>query len=352
MNLKMKTFGDILSNMANWIKSNSNKLTNFFVGSVIRTLLEAVAVEMESMYFQMYKGFKYAIENAIFHSFNFYRNPATASTGYLTVVFKGELPQDFTFSAGFKFSTVPLLGDIVYFAVTEDIVVPKGATDALIPVQCTETGVVGNVPPNSIQIPVTPVGIIQSVYNETAFGGGTEQESTADRKRRFTTYIQTLSRGTINAIRYGCISVPGVSGAYVEDGVGLVKVYVHNSAGDLPDSLKAAVVLNLVEYCSAGVQVEVLPVIKIPVDAVITILLQEGFDPDVYEALVETSVTSFLNYFPVSKSLATSELIKTIMTIDENAILNCSTSLTSDVIVDKSGLIRAGVVQVIVQEVS
>ena len=43
MALKMKTFKDILNDMVVWVTSNSPKLTNFYVGSVIRTLLEGIS---------------------------------------------------------------------------------------------------------------------------------------------------------------------------------------------------------------------------------------------------------------------------------------------------------------------
>ena len=346
--LKMKTFSEVLNSMALWIKTNSSKLTNFFVGSVIRCLLEAVASELEALYFQMYKGFKYAIENAIFHSFDFYKVSAAHSTGEVTVVFKDAIPQAYTFEAGFRFCTIPIYGDIVYFSVAKTVVAAKGATAVLLNVTCDSSGEIGNVPAKSIQIVVTPVGIIQSVYNEKAFTDGAEEESSADRKKRFTTYIQTLSRGTTDALRYGCISVAGVAGAYVEDGVGIVKVYVHDNSGNLPDALKALVVQNLKSYKAAGIEVQVLPVTKVPVDITVTVMLADGFSSTAYKATIQASIVTFLNFFPVSKSLTRSELIKYIMTIDENAITNASINLTKDVTVSGSGLIRAGVITVVI----
>ena len=202
----MKTFNQILNGMAGWIVTNCTKLTNFFVGSVLRTLLEAIAMEIEALYFQMHKGFIYAIENSIFHSFGFYKKPAISATGEVTVVFKDSLPQSFTFLKGFKFATVPILSQVVYFEVTEDTTAPKGCSSILVPVSCTEKGVVGNVPSNTITIMVTPVNIVRSVYNEKSFGSGTSEESSSERKRRFTTYIQTLSKATVDALKYAYIS--------------------------------------------------------------------------------------------------------------------------------------------------
>lgn len=342
MALRMKTFSKILNDMILWITSTNSKLSNFFVGSVIRSLLEAVSMELESMYFQMHKGFKWAIENSIFHSFGFYQTPATAAVGQVTLTFKTALPHDVTFLKGFKFSTLPLFNTIVYFTVVQDTVAVRGTTSAILNVQCTQTGTIGNVPANSIRIAVTPVDIVQNITNTYPIGGGAEKEASSDRKKRFTTYIQTLARGTSEAVRYGCISVPGVAGAYVSDGVGSITAYVHDSAGNLPDALRAAVVKNLVSYRSGGVEVIVLPVVKRPTDISIVITLAPGFEGSKYNPLVQSAVTVFLNNFAVSKGLMLSSLIKFIMGLDDNAIINVKLSLQSDVTVANHELIRAG----------
>lgn len=342
----MKTFKEILNSMAHWITTSTNKLTNFYPGSVTRSLLEAIAVELESIYFQMHLGFKYAIENSIFHSFDFYRFPATPSSGEVTIIFRGPLAQKLVIPKGYQLSTTPTNGSAVYFEVTEDTLVPYGVDRAVVYVQCTQSGVIGNVPAYSIRRATTPLPVIQEIYNESPFINGKPEETREERKKRFTKYIKTLSRGTVEAIQYGCLRVQGVTGAYVDESIGVVNVYVHDALGNLPDKLKQEVIQSLYEYRSAGIEVVVSPVIKKPIDLTVDVTLNKGFDRDKYQAIIRDSLTSFLNYYTVSKNLIRAELIKYIMSIDENAILNINISLKDDVYVDKYELIRAGEITV------
>ena len=117
---------------------------------------------------------------------------------------------------------------------------------------------------------------------------------------------------------------------------------------NLPDSLKQEVIQSLQEYRAAGIPVIVLPVIKKPIDMVVNVTLNEGFDRDKYQTIIQDSLTSFLNYYIVSKNLIRAEVIRYIMSIDESAILNVDISLDHDVPVDKYELIRAGTITVYV----
>ena len=90
-----------------------------------------------------------------------------------------------------------------------------------------------------------------------------------------------------------------------------------------------------------------LPVTKKTVDLVLNVKLYESYNLDLYNALVLSRVTSFLNSFPVAKDLTIAELHKAIMSIDETAIIDVSTNLTGNVVCNKSDMIRSGVITVV-----
>lgn len=343
--LQIKTFQEVLNSMVNWVK-NRSKLTNFYVGSVIRSLLEAVSIEIESIYFQMKMGFSYAIENSIFHSFDFYRKPAVRASGEVIFVFKSELPQRVVIPKGYIVSTVPIGGEIINFEVTEDTIAFAGYTSVSVNVQCLDPGTIGNVPQYSIKIALTPLSFVETLYNPNGFFNGAEEETRQERKRRFSNYIDTLAKATVDAVRYGVLSVDGVAGVYVEDNIGLVRVYVHDAQGNLPDELKAKVQENLINYRAAGVEVAVLPVVKRQVDLKIVVTLTEDADASSYQELIQNSVITFLNYFPVSKNLVKADLIRHVMNIDDLSIVNTIVNMGDVIEVAKNEIIRPGTIEV------
>ena len=346
MALKMKTFNSILNDMANWVKSNTSSITNFRIGSVSRTLLEAVSVELESLYLQMHRGFKFCIENSIYHSFDFQKLPATPSSGDLTIEFIRPTTENIIIPQGYRFCTQMIDDVIVYFEVTKETIIPYGVDKALLRVQCTEGGVIGNVPSYSITRAVVQMPFIKTIYNENPFSNGLEEELTEDRKARFTKYINTLAKGTKEALKYGCLKTPGVAGVYVEERIGHVNIYVHDGGGELSPELKAKVEDNIIDYKAAGIQVSVLPITKKYLDLVLDVKLAPGFNTSDYSNLIQSSVISFLNKSVVAKSVTMAELIRHVMNLDSNSILNVNLSISEDVPVQNHELIRAGTITV------
>lgn len=345
---KVKTFRQILSSMVDWITSNNSSITNFFVGGVLRSILESIAIEIESLYYQMTKGFREAAENSTYNSFGFPKLIPNSATGNVKITFKTALTAPLVIPVGYRLSTIPVGGQTVYFDVTSDVLCPIGTTEVTAYVKCTQSGLIGNVPANTIRVALSRITQIQDITNENAFIDGRAQESDEERKKRFSNYITTLSRGTVDAIQYGCLLVPEVAGAAIDDQIGVVKAYVHNANGDLPESVRDSVRTSLINYRAAGIEVLVLPVLKRNVDLTITLSIATGFDKTLYSSLVHAEVVKFLNGYTVGKSLVKAELIRFIMTIDMSAITNTVTSLEEDMIVSKSELVRPGIITIAV----
>ena len=81
MSFQIKKFSSIITSMINWVSSNTSKVTDFNPGSVVRTVLEAVAMELEELYYQLLQATQEAIEEAIYRTFNFPRNPSQKAGG-------------------------------------------------------------------------------------------------------------------------------------------------------------------------------------------------------------------------------------------------------------------------------
>lgn len=348
MGLKLKTSSELLNDMIGWMVTRGSKISNFSVGSVSRTLLEAISLEMEALYYQMSKGFKHALQHSVFYSFGFSKKSAIPSTGMVTVRFKSDIPYNMVIPKGYKFSTVPVRGKVIHFASTQDVACVSGDRVAVVPVECTTPGIIGNVPAGAIKICVNPLPFTESVFNQLDFNNGAEEEDVAEVKKRFTEYIQTLSKSTIAAVQYGCLTVQGVTGVFVDERIGVLDIYVHDINGDLTPALEKAVVDTLINYRAGGIEVRVLPVTKVGIDLSIEVILAPGFDGGKYQQMIRDSVTDYLNAYTVATSLRRADLIRFIMNIDTVAIQNVSISLQEDVTVENSEKIRAGNIQVTV----
>ena len=61
MAFQIKNFASIVASMINRMSATQNKVTDFNVGAVGRTLIEAPAIEIDQLYQQMFNGLKEAI---------------------------------------------------------------------------------------------------------------------------------------------------------------------------------------------------------------------------------------------------------------------------------------------------
>lgn len=353
--MKMRSLRTILNSMVNWVRISSPNLTNWTPGSVIRTILETLSMEIESIYFQMHKGFRWALENSIFHSFGFTKLPATFSTGKLLIGL-ANVTEPLIIPKGTIYSTIPIDSKkIVRFEVTGDVAIAPFLDSIEVPVKCTVAGSVGNVPANTIRIPLNPLAPYRSITNPVGITGGMDEETSKDRKLRFNKFIKSLSKGTLEAIKYGVMEVQpteddleGVAGVYATDVVGLVFVYAHDNDGNLSPSLKKRIEDNLINYRSAGIEVVVSPVNKISVDLNVSILLAPNIkNKDLYREHIESVLISYLNSFPVSKSLIQNDLIRFVMSVGSGAVINMTSDLKEDIEISNTyNLIRAGRVTV------
>lgn len=348
--LKIKQFTELLQSMVDYIGAHTKKLTNFSIGSVLRTILEAVSSEISELYYEMYKNFKKAIKLAIFYSFGFELKPAQKAKGVVRMYFKGQISHNVIVPKGFKFVTTITDSKSLYFESIQDVVSIPFDNYIDVPVECTTPGIDGNVPEHSIRTMLTPLAYIDYVDNEEPTGQGREEETEDECKKRFSEYIETLSKGTMDAIRYGCISTPGITGVYLEEHIGFVKAYAHDVNGELPEELKKALIENLINYRSGGTPVYVSAVLKKEIDLNISVLLSPEVSAEEYKSIITNSIKTYLNAYTVGSSLLRSELIRYIMSIDRLAIINIELeNMTSDIAVKSNEVIRSGIINITIE---
>lgn len=164
---------------------------------------------------------------------NMTRRAATAANGHITIT--GAV--NTTIPAGSLFSTASINDEpSVDYETLEAATIPESGT-VTVPVQCTETGVIGNTTTNTIILCASKITGISSVTNEEAVTGGTEKESDESLIERILLYDQSQGEsfvGSPSDYKRWAMSVAGVGAATVipaQDDSGLVTIILTDSNG-------------------------------------------------------------------------------------------------------------------------
>lgn len=244
---QLKDYGSIAAAMMNHAKATQNDVTDFEIGSVVRTLMESSAIELDELYQKVFSGILDAIPTSIYKAFDFELIGKAAARGTVTVTFGGPIVEQLTIPAGTVFV---MQGSSLKFTSVLDVVVPVGALSATVVVVCAIEGTAGNVDANAITGTdgyTMPAG---ASLTNNAFTSGTDGQTEAERKARFVEFIQSLSRGTLGSIRYAVrqariVNSAGVLTEYVSR-IGHVEVpgranfYIYGSSGTPSAALVAA----------------------------------------------------------------------------------------------------------------
>ncbi|MBI1207463.1 MAG: hypothetical protein GC191_09280 [Azospirillum sp.] len=309
MAFQIKDFLSIVASMVNHMRAVTDKITDYNVGSVARTMVEAPAVEIDELYQQMVHGLTEAIPTAIYRSFDFPLIGAIPASGAVKFLVNPAHTLDITIPAG---TQVASKTNATYLTVAE-AVVPVGIASTDVLVAAEIAGPIGNALPGTVTRLVSSVSGVTSVTNADALINGRDVETDDERRLRFAEYIRSLARGTIGALVYGAklaqVTDP-VSGAIlervarvsVEETRGHVNLYVHNGTGNTSADL-LQLVRDKIEgsedsggtllagYRPAGMRVDVLTLNEVPVDVDVIAQVATIYRTDDTEAQIVTALS-------------------------------------------------------------
>lgn len=348
-----KSFSQILNEMAVHLTSTS-PITDMNTGSVARTLLESVALVMDEAYFQMVNLLN-----------GFYINTATGSDldrrasdfgqqrklalqANVLVTFGGSGTP--TIPAGTMVSS-PAAGntpEIIFITVT------SGTIGDLIPATCQIAGSIGNVASSSITTIINnpnPI-LITSVTNTAPSVGGQDQEADDTFRARLQAFLQSFSKGTVNAIIAAALGVKQVTVAKVlenytisgymispslidlVDGgtlsasgqIGNIVVVIDNGSGSFPPSVVPTtqdILLGSTSdpttfpgYVAAGIQCFTTRPINEPVTVALTLSVASNvLDTASLEASVQNALSLFIQQKQIGDELFLSEIIDQTMNV-------------------------------------
>lgn len=338
---------NILHKLIAWVSTSTEKLTDFNPGSAIRTLLEAVSYQLEEFYYDLEQAVAFAIKNAGFHAFGFKRSAAKKAMGKVTIVYRDPLVENKIITKGTELNTGRTRLRKTFYRTTEDVVVEAGSMSATLKVECTEVGSVGNAMAGEICKLSVGDPNVDYISNLEDIVNGEDVESEIHREVRFREYVNTLQRGTAEAVAYGIKQVPGVHGVWVDDSfIGFVHVYVHDINGNLSSELKQKVLEAVNDYRAGGIEVEVKAAIKKVVNLDLKVHYRDGIFGEHYNKPVEDLIRDYINNMKVSDDLNISTLVTVINDTYRDVIAFIEVKNKDDIITSKSELLRAGEIKV------
>lgn len=336
-----KSFRAITASLINRVRATTTRLTDFSVGSVARTMLEAPAQEIDELYQQMVAGLVEAVPVSVYRSFDFDRLPAGAAGGLVRVTVTSQ-PAPVLIAAGTLFAQS--FSSTVYAAVVDATI---AASDSFVdvPVVASVAGGASNLSDGTaFTLDQPPAGFL-SAFNLVAFISGRDQETDDERKVRFNEFIRTLARGTLDAVKFGArekaylldaagnqterVTHVSLVEPYLLDQlqpVGLVKLYVHNGTGGTSPALVARVVEILhgytdaggrvAGYKAAGVQVDVTGAVELPVNVSAALTPAPGFLVPDLVAKVTAAIAAYILALPIGAPCYRAELVALAMAVD------------------------------------
>lgn len=368
MAFQIKDFRSIAASMINWMKATQQKVTDFNQGSVVRTLVEAPAAEIDELYQQMFIGLKEGIEASVYQSFEFDAVTELPATGLIRVTISASAVP-ITISASTEFSLAS--GDVTYLS-NNDVVIPAGSTYADVLVACSSPGAIGNILPGQTFSVEPTIGGFVSAQNLAAFVSGINTELAEDRKLRFNAFIGSLPRGTVAALTYGLnlayltdasgnkterVVSSSIIEPWLEDEtqpISLVNCYVHNGSGSTSGALvnRAREVIYgyydatgaaVPGWKAAGVKVNVFAADETAVDVTGVLTPIAGYDEYRLVEQAQQVIYTYILSRGIGDQVLMAELIAQVMGID--GVFNVSLSApAADVTPDKKTKLMPGTI--------
>lgn len=370
---QIKDFASITASMINWLRANTTKVTDFNVGSVVRTMAEASAAEMEELYLQYFIGLREAIPVSVFNTFGFPAIAAESASGVIRFTVSTPATSTITIPGG-VIVQVPG-GQQVYQTLADNFIL-TGQTYVDILAAAQSPGVAGNTDAGTITELVSSVTGITSITNPQPFINGRDLETDDERKVRFQGYISTLARGTKAAIEYGAktakltnslgvvteyVAYAGVEEPWIADPtqpISLVNCYVHNGASATSAglvNLAQAVINGYFEadgvtpvagsgWKAAGVKCVVSAAADQPVNVTGVVSVLNGYTAATVIAAAGTAVRAYLQGRNVGTPVQLAEVIA-IIKRDVPGVFNVTLSApTADVSIAANAKAIAGTV--------
>lgn len=334
MQLSLQSFSTLVQGMAATVQASASQVLDFTVGSTIRALLESsasIALWMQWLILLVLQTTRAATSNGAdldtwMADFSLTRLPAVAASGIVTfsrnsaqvgaVVPTGALVR--TADGTQTFCVIADASLPSWNSTASSYVLGPGVNALNIPVVAQVTGSAGNVQAGTITLLATALAGVDSVVNPSAFVNGMDAETDAAFRLRFQTYLSSLSRATLGAVRQAIASVQqGLSYVIQENQnigglpqLGNFVVVVDDGSG-FPVSSLLSMVQGAVEAVRPiGTTFAVIPPTVVQANISLSVTVAASNSVTGVTPAISAAVSAFINLLPVGTSLPASRIIQ------------------------------------------
>ena len=313
-NIRKKSISDILGGLIDYTSTHTSEITDFTPGSIVRSIYEAEAMELEQLYTLSIENILWGIRHSVLDAFGFTPKDATAAFGYVTVTLSTPLAAPLVLAKGTSFYSSKDTAESIMFVTQDSYFIDTGTSSFQVVVYCTQLGAIGNIDSNYIDTMSSTQLTSKTATNEEPFATGTDAESTDSVLQQFRQFVATRGRATVNAVDYAARSVSGVTGVYVYETTGDFIVYAHDANGDLNPYMMNQVINAVNLYRPVGIPWSVRPVSKLVKGITFEIAVTDSsLVDDSFQTGLAEYVKKYLQSFTAGQYLVQNELTKYIM---------------------------------------
>lgn len=312
-------YPEILGRLVAHVRASNDALTDFNVGSVTRSWLEATAIGLDELWMGATQAINEAIPQAVFSGFDFTKLPATYALGEVTFYLTAPQTNDLIIPAGTR---VRLLGGSAEYLTLASATIPTGAYETTTLARAAQAGPDANAEVGGLSVIVNGTAAMATAAvdstNRQPILNGRYEETDAEQRARFTAYIASLARGTVGALEYGArlamieedgVIVEQVRHVAIVETPGRVELYLHNGAGSTTQALvdraqrlidgyrDDAQGLIVPGYRPAGMAVVCQALADVPLTVTATVTLATGYALAEVVTQAQAALTSLLRYF-------------------------------------------------------
>lgn len=235
---------------------------------------------------------------------NMVRRAATAASGEITIT--GEAGTVIPTGSLFSMPAVNNEPAVDYETLAAATIPASGSVT--IAVQCTQTGIVGNAPANTIVLVSNNLSNVTSVTNQEAITGGTEQETDESLIERISEFDKSQGDsyvGNVADYKRWATSVAGVGEVTIisaQDNSGLVQIILSDSNGEPATESLCEEVYNYImrpddpskRLAPIGASLSVIPPNTIAISIKATVELVDGADIEAVKTAYAAKVAEYL----------------------------------------------------------